>query len=192
MIVFGSDYRTPPGHAEPPASAQRLLEIGTSAIAVAAAGLRADGQAAINTIAVLGADGDDAAAQTASALAAKLSAERLLGGDGPGADLIVVGSAPGTPPGRLALSGSSRTRLDASRGSVLVVPSAKPCSSERHSHHREAGSSCAACVPPVKSRMDGIISSPSVISRKIAPAPYSVVETPIAPASGPTTANPAG
>ena len=74
---------------------------------------------------MLGADGDDAAAQTASALAAKLSAE-LLGGDGPGADLIVVGSAPGTPPGRLALSGSSRTRLDASRGSVLVVPSAKP------------------------------------------------------------------
>ena len=28
--MFGSDYRTPPGHAEPPTSAQQLLEIGES------------------------------------------------------------------------------------------------------------------------------------------------------------------
>ena len=40
LIVFGSDYRTPPGHAEPTTSAQRLLEIGGIGIAVAAAGLR--------------------------------------------------------------------------------------------------------------------------------------------------------
>jgi nucleotide-binding universal stress UspA family protein len=115
VIVFGSDYRTPPGHAEPPTSAQRLLEIGASAIAVAAAGLRADPDAKIASIAVL--PGDDAAQQTADALVAA---------EAPAADLIVVGSQPGAPAGRVALSGSARTLLDTSRGSVLVVPSGKP------------------------------------------------------------------
>ncbi|MGP0100802.1 MAG: hypothetical protein ACLPUT_04160 [Solirubrobacteraceae bacterium] len=124
IIVFGSDYRTPPGHAEPPTSAQRLLEIGASAIGVAAAGLRADPDATIGSIAVLPAD--DAAQQTADALAAKLGARVVAADDAATADLIVVGSQPGAPAGRIALSGSSRTMLDASRGSVLVVPSGKP------------------------------------------------------------------
>jgi nucleotide-binding universal stress UspA family protein len=123
VIVFGSDYRTPPGHAEPPASAQRLLEIGGTAIGVAAAGLRADPAAKIGSVAVL--PGDDAAQQTADALVAKLGAS-VVTGEAPAADLIVVGSQPGAPAGRVALSGSARTMLDASRGSVLVVPSGKP------------------------------------------------------------------
>jgi nucleotide-binding universal stress UspA family protein len=125
LIVFGSDYRTPPGHAEPPSSAQQLLEIGTTAVAVAAAGLRAEPDASIKSIAVLGAGADGAAQQTADALAAVLGAE-VVNADPPVADLIVVGSQPGTPAGRLALGGSARTMLDASRGSVLVVPSGKP------------------------------------------------------------------
>ncbi|HTU78402.1 MAG TPA: hypothetical protein VMF09_06555 [Solirubrobacteraceae bacterium] len=125
IIVFASDYRTPPGHAEPPTSAQRLLEIGTTAIAVAAAGLRADPDAKIGTIAVLPPGGDDAAKQTGDALAAKLGAQ-IVAADPPVADLIVVGSQPGTPAGRVALGGSARTMLDASRGSVLVIPSGKP------------------------------------------------------------------
>ncbi len=125
LVVFGSDYRTPPGHAEPPNSAQRLLEIGSTGIAVAAAGLRADPHAKIASIAVLGADGDDAAQQTAAALAAKLGAQ-IVATAAPAADLIVVGSQSGAPAGRLALSGSVRTMLDASRGSVLIVPSGNP------------------------------------------------------------------
>jgi nucleotide-binding universal stress UspA family protein len=125
VIVFGSDYRTPPGHAEPPTSAQRLLEIGASAIGVAAAGLRADAGAKIASIAVPPVGGDDAAQQTAEALVAKLGAS-LVAGDAPVADLIVVGSQAGAPSGRVALSGSARTVLDASRGSVLVVPSGTP------------------------------------------------------------------
>jgi nucleotide-binding universal stress UspA family protein len=123
VIVFGSDYRTQPGHAEPPASAQHLLEIGGTAIAVAAAGLRADPSAKIGSVAVLA--GDDAAQQTADALVAKLGAS-VVTGAAPAADLIVVGSQAGAPAGRVALSGSARTMLDASRGSVLVVPSGKP------------------------------------------------------------------
>src|ERR1700727_1258358 len=52
IIVFGSEYRTPLGRAEPGTSAQRLLEGGSVAIAVAAAGLRANPDRAIRTIAV--------------------------------------------------------------------------------------------------------------------------------------------
>jgi nucleotide-binding universal stress UspA family protein len=125
VIVFGSDYRTSPGRAEPGTSAQRLLEGGPVAIAVAAAGLRSLSDAAIKSIAVAAVDGDTAAEQTADALAAKLGASIVELG-GPETDLIVVGSQPSTSSRRITLSGSSRTMLNASRGSVLVVPSGDP------------------------------------------------------------------
>jgi nucleotide-binding universal stress UspA family protein len=125
IIVFGSDYRTPPGHAEPPASAQRLLEIGAIGIAVAAAGLRDEGESKIAEIAVPSVEEDGAARRSAEGLAAKLGVS-LVAADGAPADLIVVGSQSGAPAGRVALSGSARSMLDASRGSVLVVPSGKP------------------------------------------------------------------
>ena len=125
LIVFGSDYRTPPGHAEPSTSAQRLLEIGATGIAVAAAGLRAKPDSAIGSIAVIASAGDDSAQQTADALAQALGAQ-IAGPEATVADLIVAGSQPGVPVGRIGLSGSARTALDASLGSVLVVPSGKP------------------------------------------------------------------
>jgi nucleotide-binding universal stress UspA family protein len=125
MIVFGSDYRTPPGRAEPGTSAQRLLEGGSVAIAVAAAGLRSLGDAAIKSISVSAVDGDTAAQQTADTLAAKLGASIVELG-GPEADLIVVGSQPSASSRRITLSGSTRTMLNALRGSVLVVPSGDP------------------------------------------------------------------
>ena len=127
IVVFGSDYRTQPGHAEPPASAQRLLEIGATAVGVAASGLRADANGGIATIAVVQAGGDDTAARSAEALAGIVGAQ-VIPLEGAGADLIVVGSQAGAPAGRVALSGAARTALDASRGSVLVVPSGKPVS----------------------------------------------------------------
>ena len=40
VVVFGSDYRTAPGHVEPGTSAQHLLDGGSVAVAIAAAGLR--------------------------------------------------------------------------------------------------------------------------------------------------------
>jgi nucleotide-binding universal stress UspA family protein len=125
LIVFGSDYRTPPGHAEPTNSAQRLLEIGGIGIAVAAAGLRTKRDVGIDSIAVPAVVEDESAKQTAEALAQKLGAKVLVA-DAADADLIVVGSQPGAPAGRVVLSGSTRTMLDASRGSVLVVPGGKP------------------------------------------------------------------
>jgi nucleotide-binding universal stress UspA family protein len=124
VIVFGSDYRTPPGHAEPAGSAQRLLEIGGTGVAIAAAGLRAAPQARIASIAVLPGE-DGAALQTAEALSSKLGVP-IVSDDGATADLILVGSQAGAPAGRIALSGAARSKLDSSRGSVLVVPAGSP------------------------------------------------------------------
>jgi Universal stress protein family len=121
VIVFGSDYRTSPGRAEPGTSAERLLGGGSVAIAVAAAGLRSVGDAEIASIAVAP-GGDSAAERTAEALAASLGASRVEL-DGAPVDLIVVGSQPGASPATITLSGAARTLLNsASRGSVLVVP----------------------------------------------------------------------
>jgi nucleotide-binding universal stress UspA family protein len=121
VIVFGSDYRTPPGRAEPGTTAQRLLEGGSVAIAVAAAGLRTRAESGIETLAVAAAGADTTASDTAEALAGKLGAEIV--DLGPPVDLIVVGSQPGASSRRITLSGSTRTLLNTARGSVLVLPS---------------------------------------------------------------------
>jgi nucleotide-binding universal stress UspA family protein len=125
VIVFGSDYRTPPGHAEPGNSAQRLLEGASVAIAVAAAGLRSLTEAQIGSIAVAASDGDTTARETAEALAGRLGAELVELG-APGVDLIVVGSQPNASSRRITLSGATRTMLNSARGSVLVLPSGAP------------------------------------------------------------------
>ncbi len=125
LIVFGSDYRTPPGRAEPGNTAQRLLDGGPVAIAVACAGLRTRPGAPIRTVALIGPDADDTARDTAEKLAARLDAELLDRADG-GADLIVVASGAGAQHGRVVLSGPARAALNAARGSVLVLAQGVP------------------------------------------------------------------
>jgi nucleotide-binding universal stress UspA family protein len=125
VIVFGSDYRTAPGRAEPGTTAQRLLEGGSVAIAVAAAGLRSLGDVGIRSIAVSTVAGDTAAQATADELAAKLGAS-IVDLDGGDVDLIVVGSQPSPSSPRITYSGSTPTALNVARGSVLVVPSGEP------------------------------------------------------------------
>jgi nucleotide-binding universal stress UspA family protein len=121
VIVFGSDYRTPPGRAEPGTSAQRLLDGGSIAIAVAAAGLRSQDDAGITSISVVANDGDSTPREIADALATKLGAD-VVDFDPPTTDLIVVGSQPSASSRRITLSGASRTLLNSARGSVLVLP----------------------------------------------------------------------
>ena len=125
VIVFGSEYRTPPGRVEPGTSAQNLLEGGPVAIAVAPAGLRTHAQATIKSIAVSAPDADTAAQQTADALAEKLGAT-IVGDDDGAVDVIVVGSQSSAPPGRIVLSGATRSRLNSAHSSVLVVPRGTP------------------------------------------------------------------
>jgi nucleotide-binding universal stress UspA family protein len=122
LIVFGSDYRTPPGRVEPGMTAQRLLDGGAVAIAVAAAGLRTNADATIKSI---GVSADTAAQRTAQALAEKLGATIVAADEGE-TDLIVVDSQSTAPEGKIALGGASRSLLNVARSSVIVVPRGKP------------------------------------------------------------------
>ncbi len=125
LIVFGSDYRTSPGRVEPGRAAQQLLQGGSVAVAVAAAGLRTTGHASIRTISVSPSADDSAPLQTATALAGAIGASIASAGDR-GADLIVVGSAPSAAPGRIGLTGAARAKLDSARSSVLVLARETP------------------------------------------------------------------
>ncbi len=125
VIVFGSDYRTPPGRAEPGNTAQRLLDGGPVAVAVAAAGLRASPDLSIASVAAFAADDDAAVAETARTLAEKLGAS-LSSNGAVRADLIVVGSPAAGGDGRTGVSGLHRSQLNSALGSVLVLPHGKP------------------------------------------------------------------
>lgn len=126
LVVFGSDYRTAPGHVEPGTSAQHLLDGGDVAIGIAAAGLRTRRDGAIGAIAVpLAGPTNDVARETAGALAERLGAT-VVSSPGEGVDLIVVGSQPEAPPGHIAVGGDVRTELNNARSSVLVLPAGAP------------------------------------------------------------------
>ncbi len=121
LVVFGSDYRTPPGRVEPGMAAQQMLSGGSVAVAVAVAGLRTSGKGTVVTISVSATEGDEAPQQTAEALATSLGAT-IARPDDSDPDLIVVGSQPSSPEGQIALSGATRSQLDRARSSVLVLP----------------------------------------------------------------------
>jgi nucleotide-binding universal stress UspA family protein len=126
LIVFGSDYRTAPGHVEPGTTAQHLMDGGSVALAIASAGIRTRPNGGIKSIAVpLAGPTNDVARQTASALAERLGASVVDSPSG-GVDLIVVGSQPQAPDGRVVIGGDVRAELDRARSSVLVLPAGAP------------------------------------------------------------------
>lgn len=126
LIIFGSDYRTSPGHVEPGTSAQHLMDGGTVPVAIAAAGLRTDSDQAIRAISVpLAGVVNDVARQTARALADKLGATISESPTDP-VDLIVVGSQPGAISGHIVVGGDVRAELGRARASVLVLPAEVP------------------------------------------------------------------
>jgi len=126
-IVFGSEYRTAPGTVKPGIPAHKLLLGGPAAIAVAPAGLRDNPSVSINTVGVID-EGDPAARQTAESLASVLGAtvaERAGGGH---IDLLVVGSRPESPAGKVTLSAASDYAVETASFPVLVVPRGRPVS----------------------------------------------------------------
>ena len=126
LIIFGSDYRTSPSHVEPGTSAQHLLDGGTVAVAIAAAGLRTDSDQSIRAIAVpIAGVVNDVARQSARALADHLGASIVESPTEP-VDLIVVGSQPGAAAGHIVIGGDVRAELGRARSSVLVVPAEVP------------------------------------------------------------------
>jgi nucleotide-binding universal stress UspA family protein len=120
VIVFGSEYRTAVGTVKPGISAAKLLLGGPSAIAVAPAGLRSNPSLSVNTVGVID-EGDPSARETAESLASALGAAVAEHGAGP-IDLLVVGSRPEAPQGRVVLSAASDYAVEAATYPVLVIP----------------------------------------------------------------------
>ena len=121
LIVFGSEYRTTPGHVQPGSSAQNLLEGGPIAVAVAPAGLRNRTDFVVDSIAVVGEEGDPGPRETAASLAARLGAT-VVPRAGDTAGLVVIGSKPGTAAGRVTLSAAALYLIEMVRCPVLALP----------------------------------------------------------------------
>jgi nucleotide-binding universal stress UspA family protein len=124
MIVFGSDYRTPRGHVSVGRSAQTLLEGGRSALALAPADYAAGGPPEIRTVGVLRGTADEAAIETAFSIADRLEAT-VLDRDR-GVDLLVVGSRPEAPLGRVMLTSHAANTVDEATSPVLIVARGVP------------------------------------------------------------------
>ena len=120
VIVFGSEYRTTPGHVEPGTSARILLDDGPLAIGIATAEMRYLADAPIATVAAVDGDGDPSATITAEAIAKRFGssiATKYTSDVG----LVVLGSKLGTPPGTVRLSAAAQYLIDLVRCPVLVL-----------------------------------------------------------------------
>lgn len=121
VIVFCSDSHTAKGHVTVGNSAQRLLEGGSTAIAIAPAGFAASEDARVQRVV---ATGEESALASAQALAEALGAQVDTGADH-GADLLVIGSRPEAEAGRVAISAASENLIENATCPVLVVARGK-------------------------------------------------------------------
>jgi nucleotide-binding universal stress UspA family protein len=122
-IVFCSDSHTARGHITIGNSAQRLLEGGPVAVAIAPAGLADSdgGRSGVQRIVAVGEAGDGSAQATAQALAAALSGEVVPVAD-ERADLLVIDSRADAEQGRVSLSSSASHLIEIATCPVLVTP----------------------------------------------------------------------
>lgn len=120
-IVFCSDSHTAKGHIAIGNSAERLLEGGSAAVAIAPVGL-AEGSAetSVQRIVPVG-DANGGAQATAEALAAALGAT-VAPVANQDADLLVIDSRPDAQQGRVSISSSASHLIEIATCSVLVVP----------------------------------------------------------------------
>jgi nucleotide-binding universal stress UspA family protein len=120
VIVFCSDSHTAKGHVAVGNSAERLLEGGRTAIAIAPVDLAERAEVSIAKIVAVG-DADGGARETAGALAAAFGAtvEPVAGED---AGLLVIDSRAEAEPGRVALSSSASHLIEIATCPVLVLP----------------------------------------------------------------------
>lgn len=123
MIVFCSDSHTAKGHIAVGNSAERLLEGGPAAVAIAPAGFaQGDPETSVRRMVAVG-DADGGAQATAEALAGALGATVApVANDD--ADLLVIDSRPEAEPGRTSISSSAAHLIEIARCPVLVVPRA--------------------------------------------------------------------
>ena len=121
MIVFGSEYRTAPGHIDPQASARRLLDGGPIALGLAPAGFHDRAGYEVAAIGAVGEDGDPCVTETAESLAASLGAE-IAPRARSGVDLMIVGSKPGAVTGRVTISAAAEYLIELARCPIVVLP----------------------------------------------------------------------
>ncbi len=133
LIVFGSEYRTGAGHVSLCRSAQTLLERGPVALAIAPAGYHEPPEREIATIGIVRGSADEAAIETAFSLAGRLEAEVV--DRERGVDLLVVGSRPEAPEGRVMLSARSQNAIEEAICPVIVAARAR-AAVLRHAGHR--------------------------------------------------------
>jgi nucleotide-binding universal stress UspA family protein len=117
IVVFGSDYRTPPGRVAPQHTTRSLLECGPAAVAIAPAEYFG---ARIHRIGVISIPGDDTTLDTARALADSYGA--TLTRDERQVDMLVVGSRLEAPIGQVLLSAQAQNEIENATCPVLVVP----------------------------------------------------------------------
>jgi nucleotide-binding universal stress UspA family protein len=119
LIVFGSEYRTRPGHVAIGRSAQTLLENGPVALAFAPAGYADAADHEINTVGILSRTADEAAIETAYSLAESLGA-RVVDNDR-NVDLVIVGSRAEARDGHVMISSAAENALEDLTAPVLIV-----------------------------------------------------------------------
>jgi nucleotide-binding universal stress UspA family protein len=119
VIVFGSEYRTPPGRVSIGHSAQTLLERGSAALAIAPSEYHTNREREINTVGVLPGSADEAAIETAFSLAGRFGAQVV--DRERGVDLLVVGSRSEAPQGRVMVSSRSQNAVEEATSPVLVI-----------------------------------------------------------------------
>jgi nucleotide-binding universal stress UspA family protein len=127
VIVFCSDSHTAVGHISIGNSAERLLEGGQSAVAIAPVGLaaRSLGDGAGGTgpkrIVAVGEPGGGSAEATAEALASALGATVSPVASNE-ADLLVIDSRPDAEQGRISISSAATHLIETATCPVLVLP----------------------------------------------------------------------
>jgi nucleotide-binding universal stress UspA family protein len=128
IIVFGSEYRTAAGHVALGRSVQMLLEGGRAALAIAPANYRSRRTPEVKTVGVLSAPNNDDAIETARSLAERFGATLSQGGRP--VDLLVVGSRPEAPAGRVMISSQAQNTIEEASSPVLVLARGLPLSFE--------------------------------------------------------------
>jgi nucleotide-binding universal stress UspA family protein len=120
-IVFCSDSHTARGHIAVGNSAQRLLEGGSTAIAITPAGFASNERPQLERVLVAG---DGSAHATAEQLARALGAELTsISDESP--SVLVVGSRPEAENGHVSISAATEHLIEVARCPVLVVPRGK-------------------------------------------------------------------
>jgi len=119
VIVFCSDSHTARGHVSIGNSAQRLLEGGRTAVAIAPVDFAETSPQIARVVAV--GDGDGGARDSAEALARALGAE-VVPVAGEDTDLLVLDSRADAADGRVSLSSSAEHLVEIARSAVLVLP----------------------------------------------------------------------